>query len=152
MMRILLMLVGLLLAATTSFAQQVITATPTQQSATDLQAATVVGTSVTSASTITIAAVSNMYFYVTGIEITNCAGSSAVTAAAVTSVTTTNLGGAAWTVGSGATAGLCQPSPVNMPLGRPIKSAVPGTAVTFVLPTFATNQTVRVSVYGYYAQ
>jgi hypothetical protein len=32
-----------------------------------------------------------------------------------------------------------------------LKSAASGTAVTVVLPTFATNQVVRVSVYGYYA-
>jgi len=122
-----------------------------QQTPTRADAATVAGTSATSAATITISAVGNMYFYLTGIDITNCAGSSAVTAAAVTSLTTTNIAGSpAWTIGSGVAAGLCQPTiALAWPTG--LKSAVPGTATTFVLPTFATNQTVRVNVYGFYA-
>ena len=143
--------IALLMVLFVIITSQALAQTPTQQSATDLQAATVVGTSASTGATITIPAVSGSYFYLTGMEITNCAGGTAVTAAAPTSVTTTNMGGATWTVGSGVTAGLCQPSPVNIPVGRPLKSAAPGTAVTFVLPTFATNQTVRVSVYGYYA-
>ena len=125
--------------------------TATQQSATHADAAQLVQTSATSAATLTLTPPSGQSVYVTGIEITNCAGSSAVTAAAVTSVTTTNLGGAAWTVGSGVAAGLCQPSPSAGTFGIPLKAAAPGTAVTVVLPTFATNQIVRVSVYYYFA-
>ena len=125
--------------------------TLTQQSPERLDAVTQVGTSVTSAATITIAVPSGQYAYITNVEITNCAGSAAVTAAAVTSVTTTNLRGATWTVGSGATAGLCQPSPGNTSFPLGLKSAAPGTDVTVVLPTFATNQSIRVSVYYYVA-
>lgn len=122
-----------------------------QQDATRLDAATTVGTSKTSAATITIAAVSGQYFYLTGIDITNCATGTAVTAAAPTDITSTNLNGAIWTVGSGVTAGLCQPQSISNFGPAGLKSAAPGTATTVVLPTFATNQVVRVSVYGYYA-
>lgn len=121
----------------------------TQQQPTHLDAASTLGTSAASAATITITPPAGQYVYITNVEITNCAGGTAVTAAAPTSVTTTNLGGAAWTVGSGVTAGLCQPSPVNGPLPTALKAAAPG-VVTIVLPTFATNQTVRVSAYGYF--
>lgn len=122
-----------------------------QQSPTRFDAATVVGTSKTSAATITIAAVNGQYFYLTGIDTTNCATGTAVTAAAPTDITSTNLNGAAWTVGSGVTAGLCQPQSFSSFGPAGLKSALPGTATTIVLPTFATNQIVRVSVYGYYA-
>lgn len=132
-------------------AQSTASGTSVQQTATRNDAATVAGTSATSAATITIAANGSQYFYLTGIDIMNCAGSSAVTAAAPTTITTTNLAGSpAWTVGSGVTAGLCTNQTVNF--GTPLKSAVPGTATTFVLPTFATNQTIRANVYGFYAQ
>lgn len=114
-------------------------------------AATLVGTSKTTAATITIAAASGQYFYLTGIDVTNCAGASAVTAAAPTDITTTNMNGAVWTIGSGATAGLCQVANFSNFGPAGLKSAAPGTATTFVLPTFATNQVVRVSIYGYYA-
>ena len=86
--------------------------------------------------------------YVFNVHITNCAGSSAVTAASVTTVTSTNLGGGTtpvWTIASGVAAGLCQPEVIDVfPTG--LKSNTPGTAVTLVLPTFATNQTLRVQV------
>lgn len=140
------LLAALLLAPAAAFAQ-----TAVQQSPTRLDAAQFVQSSTTSAATITITPPAGQYVYVTNVEITNCAGATAVTAAAVTSVTTTNLGGAAWTLGSGTTAGACQPSPINGPFALPLKSSSPGTAATVVLPTFATNQTVRVSVYYYFA-
>jgi hypothetical protein len=123
----------------------------TQQSATHQDAVGLVATSATSAATLTLGPVGpNQSVYVTNIEITNCAGASAVTAAAPTTITTTNLGGASWTVGSGTTAGACQPSPAQLG-GAFIKSAPQGASATVVLPTFATNQTVRVSVYYYIA-
>lgn len=128
--------------------------TTVQQSASRLDAASGYTTSASTGATITITPPAGQFVYITNVEITNCAGASAVTAAAVTTITTTNLGSGttpAWTLGSGVAAGLCQPSPVNGPFGNPLKSNAPGTAVTFVLPTFATNQTVRVSVYYYTA-
>lgn len=132
-----------LLAAVPASAQ-----TSVQQSASRLDAATALGTSKSTGATITITPTAGLSFYMTGIDIMNCAGASAVTAAAPTDITTTNMNGAVWTVGSGATAGLCQTE--NMSYVTPLKAAAPG-AATFVLPTFATNQVIRMSVYGYYA-
>lgn len=142
---------ALLLLSPAAFAQVAPNTAPVQQLGTRLDAAQLVSTSATSATTITITPPSGYFVYITGLEITNCAGATAVTAAAVTTVTTTNLSGAAWTLGSGVTAGLCQPQAPNGPFSNPLKSATAGTAVTIVLPTFATNQTIRVSAYYYFA-
>jgi hypothetical protein len=128
---------------------------PVQQNATHLDAATLYATSGATGGTLTFQPPGSLSFYLTAIDITNCAGASAVTAAGVTTVTTTNFGnsstaGPIWTVGSGTTAGSCQPTiSVSYPGG--LKSNTPGLAATIVLPTFATNQTVRVNAYGYYA-
>lgn len=117
-----------------------------QESKTHLDAATQFGTSATSAATVTLTPNGGEYVYLSTITVTNCAGSAAVTAAAVTSLTTTNLSGSpAWTIGSGVAAGLCQPVLTEIfPNG--FRAQTPGSAVTFVLPTFATNQTLRVNV------
>lgn len=135
----------LMLAAPT-YAQQ--PPTSIQQAASNLDAATLVGHSHTSAATITLTVPGGFFAYVKGIDITNCAGASAVTAATPTYITSTNFAGTGsgpqYQLGSGATAGLCQPTgylPVNL------KSAQPGVNVTFVLPTFATNQVASVNVY-----
>src|ERR1051326_1077908 len=114
-------------------------------------AATNVQHSHSSAATTTISAglagTSTQSIYVTGIDITNCEGT-AVTAAAPTFITTTGLNGSPqYMVGSGpATAGTCTPTSI-INFTAPLKSATPGTNVTFVLPTFITNQTVSVNVY-----
>ena len=146
MRKILLSLLALPLLCSLAFGQAAV-----QQSSTRLDAANVVGTSKTSAATITIAAVSGQYFYMTGIDATNCATGTAVTPAAPTDITSTNLNGATWSIGSGVTAGLCQPQSLSNFGPAGLKSAAPGTATTIVLPTFATNQIVRVSVADYYA-
>src|SRR4051794_26699404 len=114
------LLAALLLAPIALYAQ-----TRAQQDPQRLDAAQFVQTSATSAATITITP-GSQYVYVTNVEITNCAGGTAVTAATPTTVTTTNLGGAAWTVGSGVTAGLCQPSPINGPFPLALKSSTAG--------------------------
>jgi hypothetical protein len=136
-----------------AFAQSYTQALPTiQQASQRLDAATIAGTSAASGGTITITVPGNLYFYLTGIDITNCAGATAVSAAAVTTVTVTGLAGSPiWTVGSGTTAGACQPT-ISPVFSAPMKSATPGTNVVFTLPTFATNQTIRVNVYGYLSQ
>ena len=121
-----------------------------QQSPTRLDAGQNVATSASSAATITITPPASQFVYLTGLDITNCAGT-AVTAAAPLTISTTNLGGAAWLIGTGSTAGLCQPSPTAGSWPLPLKSATPGTAITFVLPTFTTNQTIRVTAYYYFA-
>jgi hypothetical protein len=106
----------------------------------------------TSAATLTIAAPpTNQFVYITGIDISNCAGATAVTAAAPTYITTTNLTGAPqYQLGSGITAGLCQPTSSGIDFVSPLRSTTAATAVTFVLPTFATNQVVSVNVYYFY--
>jgi len=104
-----------------------------------------------SAATITLssgpAGSATQSIYITGMDITNCQGS-AVTAAAPTFITTTGVNGSPqYMVGSGpATAGTCTPTSY-IAFTAPLKSSSPGTNVTFVLPTFITNQTVSVNVY-----
>jgi hypothetical protein len=143
---------GLLLALAFAFtplvrAQKDSSATQTQQSASLNDGATLTATSSTSAATITLTPTgSTGYIFIHEIDVTNCAGASAVTAAAVTSITTTNIaGGYSLTEGSGTTAGACQPTQVIL-FPKGLRSQNPGTNVTFVLPTFATNQTLRVNV------
>lgn len=142
-------LVGL--ALTTSALAQVGQGTQTWWNGSRSDAAVIVGTSKTSAATITITVPSGQYFYLTGYDVVNCATGTAVTPAAPTDITSTNMSGITLTVGSGVTAGLCQPSPVSNLGPGGLKSGAPGTNVTFVLPTFATNQIVRASFYGYFA-
>jgi hypothetical protein len=110
------------------------------------QAATRIDTSAASATTITMVPERNESVYIAAIDFSNCAGASAVTAAAPTTITTTNLLGApAWQMGSGVTAGLCtQTFSVTYP--NELKAQAANLPVTVILPTFATNQTIRVSV------
>lgn len=144
-------LVFMLLVALVVYAQQ-IGGTQTAQQAQHYDAATNVSYSRTSAATITITPPGGQFVYITALDISNCAGASAVTAAAPTYITTTNISGnPQYQLGSGVTAGLC--TTVALPAFNVggLKSAAAGTAVTFVLPTFATNQTASVNVYYYYA-
>jgi hypothetical protein len=91
--------------------------------------------------------------YIYAIDIDNCSDATGATAAAVTSITTTNISGSpAFTMGSGSTTaatpggpGLCQPHlQIDYPTG--LKAQASGTPVTFVLPAFATHQTIRLNV------
>lgn len=143
---ILLSLVALSALGWRAHAQQAQPATLVQQTATHLEAATRIDTSVTSAATITLTPNAGESVYIQEIDISNCAGGSAVTAAAPTTITTTNLvGSPVYTIGSGSSAGLCtQTLIVQYPFM--LKAQTTGTAVTLVLPTFATNQTLRVNV------
>lgn len=121
-----------------------------QQDSQLLDAAIGIKTSATTGATLTIPGVAGQFVYVQQVDVANCAGAAAVTAAAPTTITTTNLPGSlAWTVGSGVTAGQCQAFPsIVYPKG--LKSLAAGTDVTIVLPTFATNQTIRLNVaYSY---
>lgn len=145
MKRLLAALALLLLAAAPAWAQA-----PVQQVPSRLDACTLTSTSATSAATITITPPGGNFVYICGVDIANCAGTT-VTAAAPTNVTTTGISGSpAYTMGSTSTAGICNPSPVGV-WAAPLKSSTAGTAVTFVLPTFVTQQTIRVTVYYYYA-
>ena len=111
-------------------------------------AAVFIATSTSSAATLTLTPNPGESVYVYSVHVSNCAGASAVTAAAVTTITTTAIGGGttpAWTIGSGVSAGLCtQVFTDTYPTG--LKGNGAGTAVTFVTPTFATNQTIRLVV------
>lgn len=143
-MKRLLILAAVLVAFATPLHAQ--TATPVQQASARLDAAAQVATSATGSATLTLTPNGGESVYVYEIDVQNCAGGTAVTAAAQTSITTTNLTGApSWQLGSGTTAGACaQVFSVAYPTG--LKAQAAGTAVTFVLPAFATNQTVRLNV------
>jgi len=129
-----------LILAIAAFAQG---PTNVQRVAQRLDAGLMTATSATSAATLTLTPLAGQYVYLYSMYVTNCAGGTAVTAAATTSITTTNLPGLpSWLMGSGVAAGSCvQRLTMNYPNG--FKSSVAGTAVTIVLPTFATNQTIR---------
>lgn len=133
---------------TRAFAQ---VATQVQQVDARADVATNAQHSHTTATTITLPAGSG-WIVVTGIDIGNCASGTAVTAAAATFITTTGLQGSPqYMVGSGVTAGQCQnPSPVLPATG--LRASAANTAVTFVLPTFATNQTISANIYYYYSK
>lgn len=144
-------LAGLLgLALTTAALAQVGQGTQTWWNASRSDVATQVSTTATSATTLTLTPQNGQYVYVTSIRYTNCAGASAVTAASVTTVTTTNLGGVTLQMGSGVAAGLCVQDGVDNFSGAGLRAAAPG-PVTVVTPTYATNQTIRVAVYWYSA-
>jgi len=128
-------------------------AIPVVNSVERADAATAAAHSHTSAATITIspgpAGSLTQSVYVTGIDISNCQSTTGVTAAAPTYITTTGINGSPqYQLGSGpaTSPGLCQPvSVINFT--APLKSQTPGTNVTFVLPTFATNQVISVNIY-----
>jgi hypothetical protein len=126
-----------------------VSATKVQQSQQRLDAALQVQHSHTSAATLTLTAPGGQFIYLTGLDISNCEGGTTVTVANPTYITTTGLNGSPqYQVGSGPGTGpgVCSPmSTVNF--ATPLKSQTAGTSVTFVLPTFITNQTVSLNVY-----
>ena len=125
--------------------------TPVQQTTTRADAAIQVCTVAASATACTLTPPNGQYVYITGVDISNCGDATGVTAAATTTITTTNLGGLTWTMGSVTGAGACinPPLPYFGPGG--LRGAAPGTNVVFTLPTFATHQTIRLNAYYFYA-
>jgi hypothetical protein len=124
-----------------------------QMSGSRNDAATAVGHSHTSAATITLTPVTGQYVYITGIDLMNCEGGTTVAVANPTFITTTNLTGSPqYMIGSGpgTAPGVCSPT-AALEFTAPLRAAVVTTAVTFVLPTFITNQTVSMNVYWYSA-
>ena len=127
-------------------------ATLTQQQPAHLDSEAQNTTFATSAGTLTLTPNGGESVYIYSIDVHDCSDATGATAAAVTTITTTNLSGLAFTMGSGSVTagalggpGLCQPDLViAYPTG--LKAQTPGTAVTFVLPTFATHQTIRLNV------
>jgi len=126
-------------------------AIPVTQTATRADAAISCQTSASTGGTLTFAAQPGLYFYLTEMDVQNVVGGSAVSAAAQTTITTTNLPGSPnWTMASGTTAGTnTQSFSVEWPTG--LKSTVVATNTVITLPTFATNQTIRVNACGFYA-
>lgn len=126
-------------------------ATRVQHSSQHLDWAQAAGHSHTTAATITLTPGTGQYVYVTGLDISNCEGSTTVTVANPTYITTTNLTGSPqYQIGSGpgTAPGVCSPAS-SFAFSTPLRSTTAGTAVTFILPTFITNQTVSVNVYFY---
>lgn len=146
---VLLVVAVVLVAAALLFAQSV-PGSLVQSSPTRLDAATNVQHSHTSAATITLTASGSQSIYITAIDITDCAGTT-VTAATPLFITTTGITGSPqYMAGTTGTAGMCDPATM-IAFQEPLKSQTPGTNVTFVLPTFTTQQTISVNVYYYLA-
>ncbi len=144
---LLMTLVGGLFLMSAQFVNaQGIPGTLVQQTPTRLDSATQSASSATSAATLTLTPNGGEYVYIYAVDVANCAGASNVVAAAPTTITTTNISGSlSFTLGSGTTAGQCtQFEAIAYPTG--LKSQTSGVATTFILPTFATNQTVRLNV------
>mgnify|MGYP001572369261 CR=1 FL=1 len=143
-----LILAALAFAPAVALAQQNAAAVPVTLTGARGDPGVNIATTATSATTLTLTPAVGEYVYVYSVHVSNCAGASAVTAAAVTTITTTAIGGGttpAWTIGSGVSAGLCtQVFTDTYPTG--LKGNGAGTAVTFVTPTYATNQTIRLVV------
>ena len=119
-----------------------------QQTAQKLDAALYAQTTATTATTLTMTPPAGQSVYIWQVDIQNCQDATGISAdAAPTSITTTNLGSLAWQMGSGITTnvGICEQTfSVSYPTG--LKSTVPGTAVTFVTPTYITHQEIRINV------
>lgn len=137
-------------------AQQSPGATFVQQSASRLDAVVSYATNTTSNTTTTITPTNaNDSIYVYSVDIDNCGNATGGTLGAPTSLSTTGfLSGPTWTLGSGSTVagtlggpGLCQPH-INVQYPTGLKSATPGANVTFVVPTLAANEVIRLNV-GY---
>lgn len=150
----------LVLAATSAFAQA--NAGPKPQGAVDVQlpaeradAATNVchshSTGATCTLTVGAAGTNTQTAYVTGIDYSVCQDATGATPAATTFITTTGFNGnPQYQAGSGntnaAVLGTCTMT-TGIAFSAPLKSNTPGTSPTFVLPTFATHQTISLNVY-----
>lgn len=130
--------------------QQAQPAQTVQQTATHADAAVVCATSASTGGVLTFTPPGTQFFYLTEMDVQNVVGGTAVTPAAATTLVTANITGTpTWTLASGVTAGTnTQSFSVEYPTG--LKSISPSSAVTITLPTFATNQVIRVNACGYY--
>lgn len=133
--------------ATWVYAQQ---ATFVQQVPAHVDAAAQVSTLATSNTTLTLTPNGGENVLIYEIDVSNCGDATGATAASQTNITTTNLAGSPiWIMGSGSASatlgpgGCFQEFSISYPTG--LRSNTTG-AVTFVLPTFATHQTIRLNV------
>ncbi len=148
-MRKLLIILFLLASVRPVAAQQ---PTPVQQVPARLDAAAQIATTASSATTLTLTPNGGETVYVYEVDVQNCDDATGATAAATTNITTSNLTGSPiWIMQSGsATAssygpgGCLQSFSINYPGG--LKATAIGTPVTFVTPTFATHQTIRINI------
>lgn len=148
------MAVGLIALFAGSEAWAQASPTTVTQTTTMLNAATVgamAGGIATNAQvTATVAAVANQYFYVSSIEVQNCQNA---TGAAIPLVnwTTTNLpGNPTITADAASSASTC--TQTDLKFSTPLKSLVPGTAVTLVSPTGISNVAFAGYITGFYGQ
>lgn len=147
--------VGLLALFAGSEAWAQVSPTTVTQTTTRLDAATVgaiAGGIATNAQvTATVAAVANQYFYVTSIFVQNCEDATGA-AIPLVSWTTTNLPGNPVIVANAASAASTCSAPTQMSFTTPLKSLVPGTAVTLVSPTGISHVSFYGYVTGFYGQ
>lgn len=146
-----LLAVAALLAAICPVAAQV----AVQPSATKLDAATAVCTfaaspvAVNQQETVTCTPPGGQFVYITGISFDVCTNGTGSAANQVTWTTTNLTGAPVFSFSIAATASICQHW--SEPLTTPLKSTAAGTAVTFVSPAAATNNSYHARVYAYFA-
>jgi len=145
----LIIALALLGALGSAFGQQSV-----QQTAKRLDAATAVAfaqAAVGSNSTATITVPTGQYAYITGVSMDTCADGTGGTALTNLNYTSTNIQSTpSWSVSFAGTANTCA-TPIREFYATPLKSLVPGTAVTVVSPTVGTHNQSTIRVYYYLA-
>jgi hypothetical protein len=131
-------------------AQQGVPGALIQQSPTELRACTPAHAdgAINNQQTVTITPPSGQSVYICGLDVS---ASQNATATANTNVkfTSTNIGGWAYTYSLAATANIMMAQAFNF--SQPIKSVIPGTAVTIVSPAALANTAFSINVYYYQA-
>jgi hypothetical protein len=126
--------------------------TSVQQSASRLDACTAVASAVgavASQQTATITVSAGNYAYICAISLEVCTNATGTVQSNVTFTSTNLTGSPTWQYSMTATADICQRWFDGF--ASPLKSAVPGTNVTVVSPTSATNNNYGIRLYYYIA-
>lgn len=124
-----------------------------QQSPTHLDAATAICTpsaalAVNQQETVTCTPPAGQFVYITSVAFDVCTNGTGSAANQVTWTTTNLTGAPTFGFSVAATASICQHW--SIPLPTPLKSTAAGTAVTFVSPAAATNNSYHATVVVYY--
>jgi len=139
----------LLAFACTASAQQ---GSLVQQSGSRFDAATAVAfaqAAVAAQSTATISVPAGQYAYITGVGMDTCANGTGGTALTNANFTSTNLQSTpSWSISFAGTANTCGTRIAEF-YATPLKSLVPGTAVTVVSPAGSANNQFTIRVYYY---
>ncbi len=151
-----LVLSALACMAGPAFAQTQV-APPVQQSATRSDAATLVGAitssgtalAVNTTTTSTLTAPAGQFVYVTGITFEVCTNGTGTAQNQVTFTSTGLSNNPSFQYSIAATASICQRW--SEPFAAPLKSLTPGTNVTLVSPSAATNNSYNIRAYYYNA-